>query len=103
MDGQNSLQDIADHFRKKYPEYDMDVGMVSDFVDSLKGRELVELTPAERSIAVLEKMNDERRKQAERSQVKDVFNMTLVTTNPERFYKAIYPYLRWIWTREFVI
>jgi putative peptide zinc metalloprotease protein len=103
MNGQNSLQDITDHFRQQYPEYDVDVGVVSDFVDSMKKRELVELTPAERSIAVLEKMNDERKKQAERSQVKDVFNMTLATTNPERVYKFVYPYLRWIWTREFVI
>jgi putative peptide zinc metalloprotease protein len=102
-DGQTSFEEIAERFAQKYPDMGVDAGQVEDYVAKLKKQGIIDRTPAERSIAIMEKLEAERKKRAEQSQAQDVFNMTLVTTNPQRFFKAVYPYLRWIWTPQFVV
>lgn len=103
LNGETSYQEIAGAFAHQFPDVDIDAGQIEDFVDSLKKKELIVRTPAERSIVILEKLQAQRKKQAEQSQAKDVFYLTLATTNPEKFYKAVYPWLRWIWTPQFVV
>ncbi len=103
LDGQTSYQEIAEAFMHQFPDVDIDAGQIEDFVDSLKKKELIVRTPAERSIVILEKLQAQRKMQAEQSQAKDVFYLTLATSNPQKFYNAIYPWLRWIWTPQFVV
>ncbi len=103
LDGQTSYEEITERFSRQFPDMAVDAGQMEDYVAGLKKMAVVERTPAERSIAIMEKLEDERKKRAEQSQAQDVFNMTLVTTNPQRFFQAIYPYLRWIWTPQFVV
>ncbi|MCL4524268.1 MAG: PqqD family peptide modification chaperone [Acidobacteria bacterium] len=103
LNGENSYQDIADAFSEQFPDVDIDAGQIEDFVDTLKKKELIVRSPAERSIVILEKLQAKRKKQAEQSQAKDIFYLTLATTNPQKFYSAIYPWLRWIWTPPFVV
>lgn len=103
LDGQTGFAALAERFNEQFPDTPLDAGQVEDFVESLKKKEVIVRTPAERGIVILEKLQAERKKRAERSQAKDAFYLTLATTNPDRFYRAIYPYLRWIWTRQFVI
>ncbi len=103
LNGETTCEEMAQRFNQQFPETCIDAGQTEDFVEALKKKELIERTPAERSIAILEKLQDERKKRAERSQAQDIFYLTLLTTNPQKFYAAIHPYLRWIWTREFVM
>src|SRR5712692_6971142 len=72
LDGQTSYEEIAEHFNRQVPNYQVDAGQIEDFVATLKKKELIERTPAERSIVILEKLQAERKKLAERSQVRDV-------------------------------
>ena len=103
LNGETSYQEIADAFTRQFADVDIDAGQIEDFVDSLKKKELLVRSPAERSIVILEKLQARRKKQAEQSQAKDIFYLTLATTNPQKFYDAIYPWLRWIWTPQFVV
>jgi putative peptide zinc metalloprotease protein len=102
LNGQTSYEETAERFNQQHPDFQLDAGQVEDFVVSLKKQGVVERTPAERSIAILEKLEAERKKRAEQSQAQDIFYLTLATVNPEKFYKRIYPYLRWMWTPQFV-
>lgn len=102
LNGQTSHKEIAERFNQQHADFQLDPGQVEDFVVSLKKQGVVERTPAERSIAILEKLEAERKKRAEQSQAQDIFYLTLATVNPEKVYKRIYPYLRWIWTPQFV-
>jgi len=103
LNGETSFEEIAASFNKQFPDYDLDAGQVEDFVESLRKKELIERSAAERSIVILEKLQAERKKRAEQSQTKDIFYLTLATTNPSKFYGVVYPWLRWIWTPQFVV
>lgn len=103
LNGETSYQEIAEAFTHQFPDVDIDAGQIEDFVDTLKKKELIVRSPAERGIVILEKLQAQRKKQAEQSQAKDIFYLTLATTNPQKFYSAIYPMLRWIWTPQFVV
>ncbi len=103
LDGNTGFEQMADVFCRKFPDTPVDAGQIEDYVDSLKKKGIVQRSAAEQSIVILEKLQEERKKRAESSQAKDVFNMTLATMNPQKFYTAIYPYLRWIWTPAFVV
>jgi putative peptide zinc metalloprotease protein len=103
LDGNTDFEELARQFNAQFADAELDAGQVEDFVDSLRKQELIVRTPAERSIVILEKLQAERKKRAEQSQAKDVFYLTLATVNPDKFYKKVYPYLRWIWTPQFVV
>jgi putative peptide zinc metalloprotease protein len=103
LNGENTYEDLAAAFNQQFPDTELDAGQVEDFVDSLRKQEVIERSAAERSIVILEKLQAERKKRAESSQAKDVFYLTLGHVNPDRFYKAIHPYIRWIWTPPFVV
>ena len=103
LDGLTSFEEIAERYSQMHPESPMSPRSVESYVESLKKSDVIERTPAEQSIVILEKLQAERQKRAEQSATQDVFYLTLAHTNPEKFYKAIFPYIRWIWTRQFVI
>jgi putative peptide zinc metalloprotease protein len=103
LDGNTSYEELARLFNEQFPDTELDAGQVEDFVDSLRKQELIVRSPAERSIVILEKLQAERKKRAEQSQAKDVFYLTLASINPDKFYKSVYPYLKWIWTQQFVV
>ncbi len=103
LDGHTSYEDLARAFNREYPDKAVDAGQVEDFCQSIKKKGILVRSAAEQSIVILEKLQDERKKRAERSQAQDIFYLTLATTNPEKFYKAVFPFLRWIWTPPFVV
>ncbi len=103
LDGKTPYQEIAEMFARQFPDVELDAGQIEDFVDSLKKKGLVRRTAAEQSIAILEKLQDQRKKRAEQSQAKDIFYLTLATTNPSKFYGWLYPKIKWIWTPAFVV
>ncbi len=103
LDGAHSFEEIAETFNREFPDTEVDAGQIEDFVDTLKKKELIVRTPAERGIVILEKLQAQRKKQAEQSQTKDIFYLTLATTDPSKFYAWIYPWIRWIWTPAFVV
>ena len=67
LDGQTSFEVMAERFTEKFPETPLDAGQVEDFVESLKKKEIIERSAAERSIVILEKLQAQRKKQAESS------------------------------------
>ena len=53
LNGETSYQEIADAFAEQFADVDMDAGQIEDFVDSLKKKELIVRSAAERSIVRL--------------------------------------------------
>jgi putative peptide zinc metalloprotease protein len=103
LDGEHGFEEIAEAFNREFPDTEVDAGQIEDFVETLKKKELIERTAAERGIVILEKLQSQRKNRAEQSQAKDIFYLTLATTDPSKFYGWLYPKIRWIWTPAFVV
>src|SRR5260370_35769929 len=66
--------------------------------------ELIEQSPTERSLALLDKMKSMReRKAEEKSEGFNIFFIRFHVLDPERFLQRTVKYVRWIWTLPVVI
>ncbi len=98
-DGTRTAADIAAATNELYPDRSLTEEEVAEFLDDADANTW-ERSPGEKNLAILEKIRDERKKRIERS---SLLYMYFSAWDPDRALERMQPYLRWLFTREFVI
>lgn len=98
-DGTRTAADIAAAMNEQHPEQTLSETEVLEFLDGMDPNTW-ERSLGEKNLAILEKIRDERKKRAERSSLLYIY---FSAWDPDKVLERIHPYLRWLYTREFVI
>ncbi len=99
FDGSRTDAEALEELQRREPDMQLTLAELQDFADS-SNPALWEKTLAERNLAFLEKIRGERR---ERASDQNIFYMYFSAWDPDHFFSRVIPYLRWIWSRPFVI
>lgn len=98
-DGTRTAADIAALLSEQNPDQPISQQEVMEFLDNMDPS-FWERSLGEKNLAILEKIRDERKKRVES---RNLFYMRFSAWNPDRLLERLHPYLRWMFTREFVI
>jgi putative peptide zinc metalloprotease protein len=98
-DGTRTPAEMAEALAELDPESAVNEGDVLEFLD-VSDRGLWEQTPAQRNLALLEKIRDERKGYIEQS---TILYMPVTSWDPDRLLDRLHPYVSWMYTRGFVI
>jgi putative peptide zinc metalloprotease protein len=98
-DGDRTAAEIAEFMSERHPDQALSERDVIEFIESTDPNTW-ERTLGEKNLALLSKIRDERKHRAERSSLLYYY---LSAWNPNRMLERIHPYLRWMYTRGFLI
>jgi putative peptide zinc metalloprotease protein len=98
-DGTRTPAEIAEALVEKHPDSSVDEGDVLEFLDN-SDRGLWERSPAERNLALLAKIRDERKGYVGQS---SALYMPVTSWDPDKVLDWLHPYVKWMFTRGFVI
>ena len=97
-DGTRTPADVTAAINHLYPEAGLGENEILDFISETDPN-LWERSLAERNLAILEKIRDERKKRGDQS---SLLYMYFSAWDPDKFLEKIHPYFRWMFTRAFV-
>jgi len=97
LDGQSSLDDIAERFEREFPPQTIRPEELQQFIGMLHRSGLV-ITDAEGQGKQLIKRRNERRRQELLGTLTNVLAIRFKGFDPDRILNAIYPFLRWFFT-----
>jgi putative peptide zinc metalloprotease protein len=98
-DGMRTPAEMAQALAEKDPDSAVTEGDVLEFLDN-SDRGLWEQSPAERNLALLAKIRDERKGYVGQS---SLLYMPVTSWDPDKLLERLHPYVRWMYTRGFVI
>ncbi|MCI0403334.1 MAG: efflux RND transporter periplasmic adaptor subunit [Acidobacteria bacterium] len=98
-DGTRTPAEVTAAINELYPDQPLREDEVLDFVEGTDPN-VWERSLAEKNLAILEKIRDERKKRVDRSSLLYIY---FPAFDPDKFLERIHPYLKWMYTREFVI
>ncbi|NDQ57127.1 MAG: HlyD family efflux transporter periplasmic adaptor subunit [Acidipila sp.] len=98
-DGTRTHAEIAGAINQEHGEGSVTEEDVAEFIESINPN-FLERGAAERNLAILEKIREERR---ERVNTSSLLYIHFSAWNPDETLERILPYLRWMYTRGFVI
>ena len=97
LDGQSSLDEIAQQFEREFPPQTIRTEELQQFIGMLHRSGLV-ITDAAGQGQQLVKRRDEKKKQELLAPLTNILSMRFKGIDPERFFNFIYPYIRWFFT-----
>jgi len=97
LDGQLSLDEIAQRFEREFPPQTIRTEELQQFIGMLHRSGLV-ITDAAGQGRQLVKRRDERKRKERLSTLTNVLSMRFKGVDPEGFFNFIYPYVRWFFT-----
>jgi len=98
-DGTRTARELAEAMTERHPDSPLDEAEVLDWLDSTDAA-IWERSLGEKNLAILEKIRDERKKRVDRSSLLYIY---FSAWDPDKVLDRIHPYLKWIYTKEFVI
>jgi putative peptide zinc metalloprotease protein len=98
-DGTRTPAEIAESLAEMHPDSSVDERDVIEFLDG-SDRELWERSPAERNLALLAKIRDERKGYIGQS---GILFLPVTSWDPDKLLNRLHPYVSWMFTRGFVI
>ncbi len=99
FDGSRTPGEVAQEITARYPASPFSEQSALEYLDQADPN-LFERSQEERNLAVLEKIRQERKGRAERS---NMFYFVVRSWESDKFLNRVYPYLRWMFTPAFVI
>jgi putative peptide zinc metalloprotease protein len=99
FDGSRTPGEVAQEITARYPASPLSEQSALEYLDQADPN-LFERSQEERNLAVLEKIRQERKGRAERS---NIFYFVVRSWESDKFLNRVYPYLRWMFTPAFVI
>ncbi len=102
MDGRRTPSDIADEAERTLGQR-WAPGNIADFVQMLKRMGLVERTPAEQRLMLMERLRRERKTRSQRKTKGSALRITYSIGDPDGLLAWMVGRMRWAWTRPFVI
>src|SRR6476619_6143502 len=97
LDGNASLDEIADRFEKDFPPQTIRTEELQQFIGMLHRSGLV-ITDAPGQGQQLVKRRAERKYQERIATLTNILSMRFKGVDPERFFNFIYPYIRWFFS-----
>jgi putative peptide zinc metalloprotease protein len=101
MDGARSPEDIS----RLAPDelgVSVDPGQVGDFVARLKRLGIVERTPAEQHLMLMERIRGQRRIRTRQRAQGSILRLRFSIGDPDKFFDAVVARAPWMWSRAFV-
>jgi putative peptide zinc metalloprotease protein len=102
MDGQRTPSDIAiaasETIGTRPP-----AGQVADFAQKLKRLGLVERTPVEQHLMLVERLRSDRKVRARRRTKGSILRLRFSIGDPDSLFESIVNRIRWVWSPRFVI
>ena len=98
FDGSRTDKVVWDELHRRNGDSEMTVTELEDYADNTDPN-VWEKTLTEKNLALLEKIRSERH---ERASDKSIFYMYFSAWDPDKFFNAVIPRLRWIWTWPFL-
>ncbi len=102
MDGRRTPGDIADEAERILGQR-WSPGNIADFAQMLKRMGLVERTPAEQRLMLMERLRRERKNRSQRKTKGSALRITYSIGDPDRLLAWMVDRMRWAWTRPFVL
>src|SRR3989344_5596540 len=96
-DGARTAADITAAMNERHPDRPLSEPEVMEFLDGMDSN-MWERSLGARNLAILEKIRDERKKKVDRASILYIY---FSAWDPDKVLERIYPYLRWIYTRQF--
>src|SRR3954454_7651328 len=97
LDGQSSLDDIAERFERDFPPQTIRTEELQQFIGMLHRSGLV-ITDAAGQGQQLVKRRGEKKRQELMAAGTNILSMRVKGIDPERFFNFIYPYIRWFFS-----
>jgi putative peptide zinc metalloprotease protein len=97
LDGNSSLDEIAQRFERDFPPQTIRTEELQQFIGMLHRSGLV-ITDATGQGRQLVKRRDERKRKERLSTLTNILSIRFKGIDPERFFNFIYPYIRWFFT-----
>jgi putative peptide zinc metalloprotease protein len=98
FDGTRTQQQILDDYNRRV-RTPISINIVLSYEESLRRMQLLEQSVVEKSLALLDKSTQFRRKKAEqKSEGFNIFFIMFHLIDPDRFLTRTVKYVRWIWT-----
>ncbi|MFO0790438.1 MAG: hemolysin D [Pirellulales bacterium] len=97
LDGESSLDEIAERFERDFPPQTIRTEELQQFIGMLHRSGLV-ITDAPGQGQQLVKRRDERVKQERLATLANILSVRFKGVDPERFFNFVYPYIRWFFT-----
>jgi putative peptide zinc metalloprotease protein len=97
LDGQSSLDEIAQRFERDFPPQTIRTEELQQFIGMLHRSGLV-ITDAAGQGRQLVKRRDERKHKERLASLTNILSIRFKGIDPERFFNFIYPYVRWFFT-----
>src|SRR3954465_7302702 len=97
LDGQSSLDEIADRFERDFPPQTIRTEELQQFIGMLHRSGLV-ITDAPGQGQQLVKRRDERKRQERLATLTNILSLRFKGVDPERFFNFIYPFIRWFFS-----
>lgn len=98
-DGSRTVAEVTAALNERHPGERVEEQDVAEFLDGFDPN-IWQRTLGEQNLAVLERIREERRKRLERS---SLFYIYFSAWNPDMLLQRIHRYLRWMYTRAFVL
>jgi putative peptide zinc metalloprotease protein len=98
-DGSRTPAELAKAITARHPEISLSETHAIEFLDTVEPA-MWERSSREQNVALLERMREERKSHIDHS---SIFNIRFRPWNPDKMLTAIAPYLRWVFTRGFVL
>src|SRR5919108_2990660 len=97
LDGQSSLDEIAQRFEREFPPQTIRTEELQQFIGMLHRSGLV-ITDAAGQGQQLVKRRAERKYQERIATLTNILSLRFKGVDPERFFNWVYPYIRWFFT-----
>jgi putative peptide zinc metalloprotease protein len=97
LDGQSSLDEIAERFERDFPPQTIRTEELQQFIGMLHRSGLV-ITDAAGQGQQLVKRRGEKKRQELMAAATNILSMRFKGIDPERFFNFIYPYIRWFFS-----
>lgn len=98
-DGTRTIPEIVEAMNERHPDEPVSEADVNEYFEQLD-RNIWERSLGEKNLAILGRIRDERKQRLKRSSLLYIY---FPAWNPDKFLERIHPYLRWMFTRAFVI
>jgi putative peptide zinc metalloprotease protein len=97
LDGESSLEDIAERFEKEFPPQTIRVEELQNFIGMLHRSGLVLSDSAGQGVQ-LKKRRDQKKRQELVQAFSNIMSFRMRGIDPERILNAMYPWVRWFFT-----
>ena len=104
FDGTRTPAEMTEEYNRRHPAANVDTSFILEYQEMLRGIELIEQSAAERSLELLARTRDARKRAAEaKAEGFNPFFIQFKVLDPNRFLDRTVKYVRWIWSPPMVV